>query len=68
MPIYQYACLACKHEFSDLKSIEERNEARCPECGGGARKLISPARVKMAGPDGDTGYKDVLRRSFRNED
>ncbi|MEK6797626.1 MAG: zinc ribbon domain-containing protein [Planctomycetota bacterium] len=42
MPIYEYACGACKHEFEELaSSITAPDKPRCPECGSPtvARKL-----------------------------
>lgn len=32
MPIYEYVCKKCRHEFEFLLRGEEKPE--CPECGG----------------------------------
>ncbi len=32
MPIYEYVCSSCRHEFETLVRGDEKPE--CPECGG----------------------------------
>ncbi len=32
MPLYEYRCGRCGHEFEDWKSISQRDEAECPKC------------------------------------
>ena len=34
MPIYDYKCTVCGHQFELLQSISQRGEAVCPRCGG----------------------------------
>lgn len=38
MPLYQYRCTVCGHEFELLTTIDKRDEARCPKCGGEAER------------------------------
>ena len=38
MPLYQYRCTKCGHEFELLTTIDKRNEARCPKCGEKAER------------------------------
>ena len=38
MPLYQYHCTICGHGFELLSTIDRRNEARCPKCGGEAER------------------------------
>ncbi|MBD3349709.1 MAG: zinc ribbon domain-containing protein [Candidatus Eisenbacteria bacterium] len=34
MPLYEYCCGKCGHEFEELESIADRDKPRkCPECG-----------------------------------
>jgi len=34
MPIYEYRCRTCAHEYEDLVSVGTRDEdVECPECG-----------------------------------
>lgn len=55
MPIYEYTCKDCKHEFEEL--IFSQDEAvACPQCGSTrTEKLMSACSAKVAdgGPDLD---------------
>ena len=52
MPLYEYECKECRHEFEALVFTGE--EAECPECSGHnlERHLSVPARpaAEKAGP------------------
>jgi len=39
MPTYKYHCQNCDSVFTELKDIEERNNATCPECGSDEVKM-----------------------------
>jgi len=42
MPLYEYKCDACGHEFERFQSITAAPIKRCPECGKAkVRRLIS---------------------------
>jgi len=42
MPIYEYKCLDCSHEFSLLQSIYDVEDTECPKCGSHrAKKIVS---------------------------
>jgi putative FmdB family regulatory protein len=41
MPIYEYACKACGHEFEELQTVTEGGTAKCPICGAAAERRIS---------------------------
>lgn len=32
MPLYDYRCEACEHEFEENRPIAQRDEAECPAC------------------------------------
>jgi putative FmdB family regulatory protein len=42
MPVYEYHCQNCGKSFEELKRMEDRGSAVCPECGGAAEKSLSP--------------------------
>jgi putative FmdB family regulatory protein len=44
MPIYEYACPSCTHQFESLV-LRGQEPAKCPKCGAAeiARKLSLPA-------------------------
>jgi putative FmdB family regulatory protein len=41
MPTYEYECKKCGERFERYQSITAKPYAKCPECGGGARRRIS---------------------------
>ncbi len=43
MPLYEYACLECGHEFDKLRRASEADSpVACPECNAeNARRMIS---------------------------
>lgn len=50
MPIYEYKCDACGHDFEVLQKISDAPLTRCPECGAEAlKKLISAAGFRLKG-------------------
>ena len=50
MPIYEYACRACGHEFEIIQRISEREKRKCPECSELAlEKLISRTSFVLKG-------------------
>ncbi len=57
MPIYEYSCAECGHEFEEIL-FKEGETVTCPRCQSReARKLMSRCRSKMTGkePVGDLG-------------
>ena len=50
MPIYEYACKNCQHEFEALQKISEPALRDCPECGRPElQKKISAAGFRLKG-------------------
>jgi putative FmdB family regulatory protein len=45
MPLYEYRCDACGHQFEVIQKFSDEPIAVCPKCGGGpvAKLLSSPA-------------------------
>ncbi len=42
MPIYEYECRSCTHNFEALVRSQREHEVRCPDCGGAElRRLMS---------------------------
>lgn len=47
MPIYEYVCSKCAHEFEELILGAEEDVA-CPECGSKqTRKMLSRCKTRM---------------------
>jgi putative FmdB family regulatory protein len=42
VPLYEYRCAACEHEFETLVAAGRADQAVCPACGAGeVRRLLS---------------------------
>lgn len=49
MPVYQYACTECGHDFEKHQSFTDPALTECPDCGGKLRKVFSPVGVVLKG-------------------
>lgn len=50
MPIYEYQCSACRHEFDCLQKVNERPLTHCPECHQQTViRLVSAAGFQLKG-------------------
>lgn len=50
MPVYEYACKACEHEFELEQRITEKPVKKCPKCGAmKAKRLISRTSFVLKG-------------------
>ena len=59
MPIYEYACSACEHEFEKLQKFSDPPETECPHClqtGTVAKKLSASAFILAGGGWYKEGY------------
>ena len=42
MPTYEYSCVECQEEFELMRPMcDFDKDARCPECGGKAHRVMS---------------------------
>jgi len=64
MPIYEYRCLDCDHEFERMQKFSEPPLKTCPICDGTVQKLISRSAFHLKG---DGWYvTDYARKSGNN--
>ncbi len=50
MPIYEYACDACKHKFEKFQSVSAKPITECPKCKKkAAKRLISASTFHLKG-------------------
>lgn len=50
MPVYEYQCTACQHEFEREQRISEAAIKKCPKCGKAkAKRLISRTSFVLKG-------------------
>jgi putative FmdB family regulatory protein len=70
MPLYNYRCFSCEHEFNDLLKIADRKiheEQPCPECGEEDVRIVMTAAPALAAEVGGSlkktsdGWRDVLK-------
>ena len=40
MPTYDYECRSCGEVFEKFHSMTSRPRVKCPECGGGSKKML----------------------------
>ena len=64
MPIYEYRCLDCHHEFELMQKFSDPPADNCPSCTGIVQKLISRSAFHLKG---DGWYvTDYARKSGSN--
>ncbi len=49
MPVYEYKCTKCFHQFELKRSFGEDSSAPCPICEGEGRRLFSPVPIIFKG-------------------
>ena len=61
MPIYEYECKDCGHQFETIRKISDGPPDACPSCGTNAlQKLVSKAAFRLKG----TGWYET---DFKNK-
>jgi putative FmdB family regulatory protein len=50
MPLYEYRCDSCEHQFEVIQRFSDDPIAICPSCGGGpVAKLLSSPAIQFKG-------------------
>ena len=49
MPLYEYRCRNCNHQFEIQQSFSDDALTECPECGGALRKIFGSIGVTFKG-------------------
>jgi putative FmdB family regulatory protein len=49
VPLYEYRCKACGHQFEKIQSFSAPDEKECPVCKGELERLISAPAVQFKG-------------------
>jgi len=65
MPIYEYRCLDCNHEFERMLKFSDPPLETCPICEGTVQKLISRSTFHLKG---DGWYVTDYARKSGNDD
>ena len=49
MPLYEYRCKQCGHQFEKIQSFSAPDEKECPVCHGEVERLISAPAIQFKG-------------------
>ena len=49
MPVYEYLCNACNHQFDLRQKFSDAPADRCPKCGGVVHKMVSTTAFNLKG-------------------
>jgi putative FmdB family regulatory protein len=49
MPLYEYKCKKCGHQFEKIQKFSDRMVKKCPECSGMVEQMISAPAVQFKG-------------------
>jgi len=49
MPLYEYECSACGHQYEVIRKFSDPPEQNCPKCGGAVHKLQSAPAFQFKG-------------------
>jgi putative FmdB family regulatory protein len=64
MPIYEYQCQKCQHQFETIRKISDPPLVTCPTCGADSlKKLVSKAAFRLKGGGWyETDFKDEKKQ------
>jgi putative FmdB family regulatory protein len=70
MPIYEYQCAACGHQFEVLQKVSDKSISMCPDCGKDAlKKLISAPAFRLKGSGWyETDFKTGDKKNVHQPD
>jgi putative FmdB family regulatory protein len=49
VPLYEYRCKNCGHQFEKIQSFSAPEEKECPECHGPVERLLSAPAIQFKG-------------------
>jgi putative FmdB family regulatory protein len=49
LPLYEYRCKQCGHQFEKIQSFSAPDEKECPLCKGEVERLISAPAIQFKG-------------------
>lgn len=70
MPIYEFVCEQCEHEFESFQRLSDPLPDQCPSCRGGpVRKNISAAGFRLKGGGWyETDFKSSGKKNLSGGD
>lgn len=69
MPIYEYQCSLCQHEFETLQKISDEPLSQCPSCDeSGLVKKVSAAAFRLSGSGWyETDFKQSKQKNLAGD-
>lgn len=69
MPIYEYGCKSCGHDFEAMQKMSDPVLTDCPECGKPElRKKISAAGFRLSGSGWyETDFKSGKKKNLASD-
>jgi putative FmdB family regulatory protein len=49
LPLYEYKCAKCAHQFEKIEKHDAPTTQKCPKCGAKAERMISAAGIQFKG-------------------
>ena len=49
MPLYEYRCESCAHQFERIQKFSDPPVETCPQCSGHVKKLLSAPAIQFKG-------------------
>lgn len=49
MPLYEYRCKKCGHQFEIIQKFSDKLQSKCPKCGARLEKLLSAPAIQFKG-------------------
>ena len=49
MPLYEYRCKKCGHQFEVIQKFSDKPQTKCPKCGAALEKLLSAPAIQFKG-------------------
>lgn len=49
MPIYEYRCLKCGHQFEKFQKISDTAASKCEKCGDRVTRVFNPVAIRFKG-------------------
>lgn len=53
MPVYEFSCVSCNHEFEEFTPYDESGtypNVACPKCGSKKKEKLFPSKMTIVGP------------------
>ncbi|PVZ69452.1 FmdB family zinc ribbon protein [Pelagibaculum spongiae] len=69
MPIYEYGCNSCGHDFEAMQKMSDPKLTDCPECGKPElRKKISASGFRLSGSGWyETDFKSGKKKNLAGD-